>query len=81
MSQRTNGKGRRMSALPTPRPQARQKKSRKQMLRSLARLLEEQMDELGLSEAERNARTKAFAERVKKLKASRAATPSKQPLP
>ena len=77
MSQRTNGKGRPMSALPAPRPQGRQKKSRGQMLRSIARLLEEQMDEMGLSEAEKNARTDAFADGVKKLKASRRAAPSK----
>jgi hypothetical protein len=66
-----------MSALPTPRPQGRQKNSRKQALRTIARLLEEQMDEMGLSEAEKNARTEELVERVKKLKASRAANPSK----
>lgn len=47
------------------------------MLREIARLLEEQMDEMGLSEAEKNARTEAFAEDVRKLKASRAVTPAK----
>ena len=66
-----------MSALPTPRPQGRQKNSRKQALRTIARLLEEQMDEMGLSEAEKNTRTEELVERVKKLKASRAANPSK----
>jgi hypothetical protein len=66
-----------MSALPTPRPQGRQKNSRKQALRTIARLLEEQRDEMGLSEAEKNARTEELVERVKKLKASRAANPSK----
>jgi len=35
------------------------------------------MDEMGLSEAEKNARTDALVERVKKIKASRAATPSR----
>jgi hypothetical protein len=66
-----------MSALPTPQPQRRQKDSRKQALRTIARLLEEQMEEMGLSEAEKNERTQEFVERVKKLKASRAAKPSK----
>ena len=77
MSQRTNRKGNQMSALPSPRPQRRQKDSRKQALRTIARLLEEQMEEMGLSEAEKNARTDAFVEDVRKLKASRRATPSK----
>ena len=77
MSQRANRKGNQMSALPTPRPQAHQKKSRKQMLRSFARLLEEQMEEMGLSEDEKNARVDAFVNDVKKLKASRRAIPSK----
>jgi hypothetical protein len=35
------------------------------------------MEELGLSEAEKNSRTDAFVQDVKRLKASRAATPSK----
>ena len=64
-----------MSALPSPRPERR--RTRKQLLREIARLLEEQMDEMGLSEAEKNARTEAFAESVRKVKASRAVTPSK----
>jgi hypothetical protein len=64
-----------MSALPTPRPQPR--RTRKQALREIARLLEEQMDEMGLSEAEKNARTDAFVEDVRRIKVSRAATPSK----
>jgi hypothetical protein len=58
-------------------PQGRQKDSRKQALRTIARLLEEQMDEMGLSEAEKNSRTDEFVERVKKLKASRGVKPSK----
>jgi hypothetical protein len=66
-----------MSALPTPQPQRPRKDSRKQALRTIARLLEEQMDEMGLSEAEKNARTEELVERVKKLKASRVANPSK----
>jgi len=66
-----------MSALPTPRPQPRRKLSRKEAARAIARLLEEHMEEMGLSEAEKNARTDEFVERVRKLKASRAGTPSK----
>jgi hypothetical protein len=77
MSQSINGKGSGMSALPTPQPQRRQKVSRKEGLRTIARLLEEQMDELGLSETEKNARVDAFVEDVRKLKASRGASPSK----
>ena len=68
-----------MSALPTPRPQPKRKLSKKEAARAIARLLEEQMDEMGLSEAEKNARADAFSERVKRAVArtSRAATPSK----
>jgi uncharacterized protein YjiS (DUF1127 family) len=66
-----------MSALPDPRPQP--KRSRKQALRELARLLENQMDEMGLSEAEKNARAKELEARVERAvaRASRVATPSK----
>jgi len=67
-----------MSALPNPRPRPRHKLSKKDAARAIARLLEEHMDEMGLSEAEKNARTGAFIEGVKKLKASRAGTPAKQ---
>jgi hypothetical protein len=35
------------------------------------------MEEMGFSEAEKNARVDAFVEDVKKLKASRRATPSR----
>ncbi len=66
-----------MSALPSPRPRVGRKLSKKDAARAIARLLEEHMDEMGLSEAEKNARTDAFAESVRKLKASRAGTPSK----
>jgi len=68
-----------MSALPNPRPQPRRKLSKKEAARAIARLLEEHMEEMGLSEAEKNARTDAFSERVRKAeaRASRAATPSK----
>jgi len=66
-----------MSALPTPRPQSRRKLSKKEAARAIARLLEEHMDEMGLSEAEKNERVRLFGEDVKRLKASRAANPSK----
>ena len=68
-----------MSALPSPRPRPERRLSKKEAARAIARLLEEHMDEMGLSEAEKNARTDAFSERVKRAeaRASRAATPSK----
>jgi hypothetical protein len=74
---RSIGKVNQMSAMPTPEPPAPRRKTRKQLLRALAQILEEQMEEMGLSEAEKNARTNAFVERVRKLKASRASVPSK----
>lgn len=77
MSQRTNRKGHQMSALPTPRPEGRRKDARKRALRAIFRLLEEQMEEMGLSEKEKNARVDALVEDVKKLKASRRITPSR----
>lgn len=46
-------------------------------MRTIARLLEEHMDEMGLSEAEKNAKTDALVARVKKIKASRAGSPSR----
>jgi len=76
VSQRSNRKGAQMSALPTPKPQRHQKDSRKKALKALARLIEEHMDEMGLSEAEKNARVDAFVGDARKLKA-RAAMPSK----
>lgn len=76
---RAKRKGDLMSALPSPRPQRkRQKSSREKALTTIARLLEEQMDEMGLSEAEKNAKTDELVDHVKKLKASRAALPSRQ---
>lgn len=77
MSQGTNRRDRQMSALPSPQPQGRQKASRKEALRTIARILEDQMDEMGLSEAEKNAKTDTLVERVKKIKSSRALAPSK----
>jgi hypothetical protein len=66
-----------MSALPSPSPRAGRKLSKKEAARAIARLLEEQMDEMGLSEKEKNARTAALVDSVKKLKTSRSGTPSK----
>lgn len=67
-----------MSALPSPRPRASRKSSRKQaLLKQMARLIEEHMDEMGFSEAEKNVRVDAFVQDVRKLKASRGAIPSK----
>jgi hypothetical protein len=72
-------KGDSMSALPSPRPQRkRQKSSRDEALTTIARLLEEQMDEMGLSETQKNTKTDELVDHVKKLKASRAATPSRR---
>jgi hypothetical protein len=68
-----------MSALPSPRPpKKRQKSSRDEALTTIARLLEEQMDEMGLSETQKNAKTDELVDHVKKLKASHAATPSRR---
>jgi hypothetical protein len=76
---RAGRKGDSMSALPSPRPQRkRQKSSREQALTTIACLLEEQMDEMGLSEAQKNAKTDDLVDHVKKLKASRVATPSRR---
>jgi hypothetical protein len=67
-----------MSALPSPRPRPGRKLSKKQAARAIARLLEEHMGEIGLSEEEKNARTTAFTATVKKLKILRADTPTKR---
>ena len=61
-----------MSALPVPPPESKRRASRKDGLRTIARLLEEQMDEMGLSEEEKNAKIRALVERVEKVKAARA---------
>lgn len=76
MAQRTSRKAKLMSALPSPRPGQR-KLSKKDAARSIVRLLEEHMNEMGFSEAEKDARTDAFVESVKDLKASRSGVPSK----
>jgi hypothetical protein len=66
-----------MSALPSPQPQPKRKLSKKQAARAIARLLEEHMEEMGLSEEEKNAKVRALAEDVKRIKASRSALVSK----
>jgi hypothetical protein len=66
-----------MFALPSPRPHGRQKASRKEALRTIARILEGQMDEMGLSQNEKNARADPLLEHVKKVKTSHVAGPSK----
>lgn len=66
-----------MSARSVPRPESDRRTSRKDGLRALARLLEEQMDEMGLSEAQKNAKIDTLAKRVEKLKSSRAGSRAK----
>jgi len=61
-----------MSALPVPPPESKRRTARKDGLRKIARLLEEQMDEMGLSEEEKNAKIRALTERVEKAKSARA---------
>jgi hypothetical protein len=61
-----------MSALPVPPPESKRRTTRKGGLRTIARLLEEQMDEMGLSEEEKNAKIRTLVERVEKVKAARA---------
>ena len=56
MSPVTKRKARSMSALPVPPPESKRRAPRKDGLRKIARLLEEQMDEMGLSEEEKNAK-------------------------
>jgi hypothetical protein len=66
-----------MSARPLPRPESDRKRSRTDSLRAMARLLEEQMDEMGLSEAQKNAKVDNLAKRVEKLKSSRTGSRAK----
>ncbi len=65
-----------MSALPVPPPESK-RRTRKDGLRTIAGLLEEQMDEMGLTEEEKNAKIQAFAERVDKAKAKAARAESR----
>jgi len=61
-----------MSALPVPPPASKRRASRKDGLRRIARLLEEQMDEMGLTEEEKNLKVDGLVEHVKKVKSARA---------
>ena len=66
-----------MSARPIPRPESDRRIPRKASLRVIARLLEEQMDDLELSDAQKDAKIDALAKRVEKLKSSRAGSRAK----
>jgi len=68
----TKRKARNMSALPVPPPESKRRNARKDGLRTIARLLEEQMDEMGLSEEEKNLKVDGLVEHVKKVKSARA---------
>jgi len=61
-----------MSALPVPPPESKRRTTRKNGLRTIARLLEEQMDGMGLTEEEKDRKIDALADRVKKVKSARA---------
>jgi len=60
-----------MSALPVPPPESKRRTSRKDGLRKIARLLEKQMDEMGLSEEEKDRKVDGLVEQVKKVKSAR----------
>ena len=60
-----------MSALPVPPPESKRRTTRKSGLRTIARLLEEQMDEMGLSEEEKDVKVDGLVEQVKKVKSAR----------
>ena len=60
-----------MSALPVPPPESKRRTTRKSGLRTIARLLEEQMDEMGLSEEEKDVKVDGLLEHVKKVKSAR----------
>lgn len=77
MVQQTKRKVGSMSARPVPRPESARRTSREEGLRTIARLLEEQMDEMGLSESQKAAKIDALAKRVEKLKSSRAGSRAK----
>lgn len=67
----TKRKVRAMSALPVPPPESKRRSTRRDGLRTIARLLEEQMVEMGLSEEEKDLKVDTLAERVKKVKSAR----------
>lgn len=72
MSAVTKRKARNMLALPVPPPESKRRTTRNNGLRTIARLLEEQMDEMGLTEEEKNRKVDAVVEDVKKVKSARA---------
>ena len=67
---RARTKVRAISELPVPEPKRRT--ARKDAVRTIARLLEEQMDEMGLSEEEKDLKVDTLVEHVKKVKSARA---------
>lgn len=67
---RARTKVRAISELPVPEPKRRT--ARKDAVRTIARLLEEQMDEMGLDEEEKNLTVDSLVEHVKKVKSVRA---------
>lgn len=71
MSPVTKRKVRTMSALPVPPPESKRHTPRKSGLQTIARLLEEQMTEMGLSEEEKDHRVDGLVEHVKKVKSAR----------
>lgn len=72
MSPVTKRKARTMSALPVPPPGSKRRSTRKDGLRRIARLLEEQMDEMGLTEEEKDLKVDTLVEHVEKVKSARA---------
>lgn len=72
MSPVTKRKARTMSALPVPPPESKRRTTRKDGLRTIARLLEEQMDEMGLTEEEKDLKVDTLVEQVEKVKSARA---------
>jgi len=65
-----------MSALPVPAPKSK-RATRKHGLKAIASLIEAQMDEMGLSEEEKNLRVDELVEQVKRVKTARAESRSK----
>ena len=61
-----------MPGLPVPPPESKRRTTRKDGLRTIARLLEEQMDEMGLTEEEKDRKVDNLVEHVKKVKSARA---------
>ena len=61
-----------VSALPVPPPESKMRTTRKDGLRTIARFLEEQMDEMGLTEEEKDRKVDGLVEHVKKVKSARA---------